>query len=253
MATKQKKNYYKPTGKPRGNPNFGKKKAETIEAVKPEVIPAKEKEQPPIVKEAEELLSLAQIQEKNKSIESGEQAQPHINGKDKIDFPEGVFPTPPEPKLDEQGKELPAVPEPPKKVDLKGRPFNLTIAIDTLVGMVCMFLFTKIDHTILDLTNAEKIYFSELEVKCGINFEINSPWFYFGALTMCYAGKVKTLFMLNKMAKEEAEKEKIEKEKAEAEAKELKEAADLVKEIKEEVKYAIEDTKFERKPKTKKK
>ena len=98
-----------------------------------------------------------------------------------------------------------------------------------------MFIFKNIDSTILDLTNDEKIYFSQLEEKCGIKFEINSPWFYFGALAMCYMGKAKVLFLMNKMAKEEKKLEE-EKKKAEQEKEEeISEEAEVIDETEEEI------------------
>lgn len=189
---------------------------------------AKKNDTPPSAYIPDDLLTFEQILEANKVIESAEQATvPKSNG-EKIDFPEGVIPPPPQEKLDSQGNVIP--PE-PAKVDLKGKPFNLTICIDTFIGMICMFIFKNFDSTLLDLTNDEKIYFSQLEEKCGIKFEIDSPWFYFGALSMCYMGKIKTIYMLNKMAKEE---KRIEEERKKKEEKEHEIEDEEIEEIEEE-------------------
>lgn len=181
------------------------KKTDNISTkIKPEEIPPMENKPPEEVG-----ISKEQVEAINKGIENGEQAK--VEGKVLSMFPEGVFKAE-EPKAEPvKENEVPKEPS-AKEVKLDAQPFNLTMCIDTVSSLIIFFLFPSIDPSIIELTSAELKYYGELERKCGIKFEVNSPWFFAGALFMTYAGKVKTLLMLNRAMKESEAEEKAKQE-----------------------------------------
>jgi hypothetical protein len=63
--------------------------------------------------------------------------------------------------------------------------------IDSILGFVGIFFFD--DASGIRLTPQELEFYESLEKRCGVEIFINSPYFYFGMLTVCYAGKITIL------------------------------------------------------------
>lgn len=61
---------------------------------------------------------------------------------------------------------------------------SLTFVINSIAALVSLFLFANMED--LCLSTKEVDYYTDMERRCGVKFNINSPVFYFSMIVIAY-------------------------------------------------------------------
>jgi hypothetical protein len=205
------------------------KKPEISESKKPEI-----KVKPSEISEKKETAKAASPQESPRKFQG--LPEPSIEETiDKVDkqpkpaetfkLPSGAFDEPEEPEISETVSEnvevkpseisdkKPEISDKPKTQQqiISENPLSVTFMIDSIFGFVGIFFFDN--ASMVSLTPQEMTFYESLEKRCGVELYVNSPFFYFGMLGVCYAGKITIMIKAkNKMKQiEEQQKEKPKK------------------------------------------
>lgn len=134
-----------------------------------------------------------------------QEALDKVNRQDKTpansDFPSGAFEEPDDDNAENIEDKTSENPENvTKEKEKPDTPLSVTYMIDSLFGFVGIYFFDGPQG--LTLTPTELKFYENLEKRCGVEVFINSPYFFFGMLGICYSGKIVMLIRAKRKIKE---------------------------------------------------